>query len=148
MISDILQNALSYNLNRRLNKALKWLITTDLTELKADGCQIEKNKIFVVIKEYQTKQLAECKWEAHKKFIDIQLLLSGSEQIAYADINDLEIGEYIEEKDFLALKGKGKLLTLTPGMFAIFWPQDGHMPGIAINDSPEKVKKLVIKVAV
>lgn len=103
-----------------------------------------------IVSEYETKLENEYGYEAHRKNIDIQYLLSGEERIACLPIERLkETKAYNEENDaaFYAADIKPQEKTIGDGYFAIFFPQDGHKPRLCIN-KPMKVKKVVIKVEV
>lgn len=108
-------------------------------------------RVKAIISEYETKKVNEKGFEAHKKNIDIQYLLKGEERIACLPIEKLkETMPYNEEKDaaFYAAEGdKAQEMTIGEGYFAIFFPQDGHMPQLSV-DEPTLVKKVVIKVEV
>lgn len=103
-----------------------------------------------IVSEYKTKESNEHGYEAHKKFIDIQYLLKGSEKICCLPIEQLkETKPYLEEIDaaFYTANTNPIELTLGNGYFAIFFPQDGHMPQLCVNE-PTDVKKVVIKVRI
>ena len=103
-----------------------------------------------IVSEYETKSVNENGYEAHKKFIDIQYLLKGTEKNCGLPIEKLtEIKPYNEEIDaaFYMSDISTQELTLGDGYFAIYWPQDGHMPCLNA-DGTETVKKVVIKVEV
>jgi YhcH/YjgK/YiaL family protein len=73
-------------------------------------------------------------------------LVSGAEKIGYANINSLAVTEdYHESGDYLLLKGNGDIITLPAGSFAIFYPEDAHMPCLQA-DGKQHVKKVVVKV--
>ena len=113
-------------------------------ELSADG------KMYANIDEYMTKPLANCRFEAHKKYIDIQFLLSGEEIIETAFTDELEITEpYDENRDVMFLKDTEDktVLHLKKGYFAMFYPTDAHKPQVCFNKS-QNVKKIVIKMTV
>lgn len=106
------------------------------------------HRVKVIVSEYETKTENECGYEAHRKNIDIQYLLSGEERIACLPVERLnEIKAYNEERDaaFYATDIKPQEMTIGNGFFAIFFPQDGHMPQLCL-DKPMRVKKVVIKV--
>ena len=108
-------------------------------------------QVKAIVSEYETKVKNEAGFEAHRKNIDIQYLLKGEERIACMPIEKLtETEPYSEEKDaaFYAVEGVvAQTMTIGGGYFAIFFPQDGHMPQLC-GDKPEMVKKVVVKVAV
>jgi len=100
---------------------------------------------------YTTLPEAECGWENHTQTIDIQYLVSGSEGIRWAAVNQMGLSKrYIEDKDrqeFDAPSGTTSLLHLYPGMFAVFLPGDAHCPKITLS-KPEHLRKVVVKIPV
>ena len=99
----------------------------------------------VIFSQTKPKTKEEAKLETHNQFIDIQIPLSGVEVMGYTPRTDLPEEAYNAEKDITFYKGLAKdYLTITPGMFAIFFPQDGHAPGV----TPDGVKKVIVKVRV
>lgn len=107
-------------------------------------------RVKAIVSEYETKRINEHGFEAHKKFIDIQYVLKGQEKVACLPIKKLKETEpYSSEKDasFYITDKKPKEMVIGNGFFAIFFPQDGHMPQLYI-DAPQMVKKVVVKVAV
>lgn len=105
-----------------------------------------------IVSEYETKVLNEYGYEVHRENIDIQYLLSGEECIACLPIERLkEVKPYNEENDAVIYAADLSIhptnLSLLPGYFAIFFPQDGHMPQLCIKE-PEAVKKVVVKVRI
>ena len=108
-------------------------------------------RVKAIVSEYETKVKNEVGFEAHRKNIDIQYLLKGEERIACMPIEKLtETEPYSEEKDaaFYAAEGVvAQTMTIGGGYFAIFFPQDGHMPQLSV-DEPKMVKKVVVKVTI
>ena len=121
---------------------------------KAEGTAVGKydleNGAYVSVQEYTTKARSEAKYEAHKKFIDIQMILSGKELIAVSPIEKMTISdEYNEEKDFMLFHHNDECTdyVLEAGDFLILYPQDVHMPGVCVNEK-SPVRKIVVKVPV
>ena len=121
---------------------------------KAEGAAVGKydleNGVYVSVQEYTTKARSEAKYEAHKKFIDIQMILSGKELIAVSPIEKMTISdEYNEEKDFMLFHHNDECTdyVLEAGDFLILYPQDVHMPGVCVNEK-SPVRKIVVKVPV
>ncbi|MEE3444343.1 MAG: YhcH/YjgK/YiaL family protein [Methanobrevibacter sp.] len=121
---------------------------------KAEGAAVGKydleNGVYVSVQEYTTKARSEAKYEAHKKFIDIQMILSGKELIAVSPIEKMTISdEYNEEKDFMLFHHNDECTdyVLEAGEFLILYPQDVHMPGVCVNEK-SPVRKIVVKVPV
>lgn len=149
MIVDKIENANLYkNLGDRIKKSFDYINQTNLKKLKLGRYDIEGDNIFALISEYQTKKESEGKLEAHRKYIDVQYVIEGEELIGYAPLADQEILEsYKEENDLIFYKGEKVFIKVTKGMFAIFFPEDVHMPGIQV-EKKSPVRKLVIKVKV
>lgn len=122
-----------------------YLKKTDLKSLE-EGKYTLENGVYFMVQRYCTKPVEQGKWEAHRKYIDIQLILEGCEAMGYAPIEATkELAPYDEEKDFHHLQGEGCLLQGPAGSFCIFFPDDAHMPGI--NGSGE-IRKIVVKIPV
>ncbi len=107
-------------------------------------------RVKAIVSEYETKPQNENGYEAHRQYIDIQYTLKGQERIACLPIEKLtETKPYSEEGDCALYSAdtihQPSYLSLQPGYFAIFFPQDGHMPSLC-SASPEPVKKVVVKV--
>lgn len=85
------------------------------------------------------------RFEAHRRFIDIQFVLDGCEYMEYADIEDVRVSSpYNEERDVGFFEGEGDMLTVRNGDFAIFFPQDAHKPCIGEGVS----RKVVVKIPI
>ena len=147
MIADHIRNAaLYYGMSPRLAKALRYLAETDFSRIAPGKVDLDGADLYAMISEYTTKPVAETKWEAHRKYIDVQFLVTGQEGIAVADLPTLKpAAPYDEAKDFQLLEGSGWSLSLKAHMFAIFFPHDAHMPCIA-EGAPAPVRKVVVKV--
>lgn len=105
-------------------------------------------RVKAIVSEYETKVENEVGYEAHRKNIDIQYLLRGEERVACLPLEKLkETKPYSEEKDaaFFTASVQPIEMTLGGGYFAIFFPQDGHMPQLSV-DGTEMVKKVVVKI--
>lgn len=98
---------------------------------------------------YQTKDPDETPFEAHRRYIDIQVVLGGCETLYWAPLPSLQAkGDYSEAKDVAFYEGPaGLAVPLEPGWFTVLFPQDAHKPG-CLRGSPSQVRKLVVKVAV
>lgn len=110
-----------------------------------------KDGVYANVDEYTTKNHEKCDLEAHKKYIDIQLLLSGNERIDFADIKGMSVKiPYDEKRDvmFFNLPEKVNTLYLKSGNFALFYPEDAHRPQMNSSEVSCKVKKVVVKILV
>lgn len=118
----------------------------------ANGVYQINPQVKAIVSEYETKVENEYGYEAHKQYIDIQCVLKGEERVACLPIECMrETKPYNNEKDAAfystVLKLQTSYLSLYPGYFAIFFPQDGHMPQLCA-DEPRMVKKIVVKVEI
>ena len=79
MIIDKLKNAQNYYaLGENFKKAFEYLKNNDLSMLKNGRYEIDGENIFVSVQDYETKQPEEGRWEAHRKYADIQFLIKGA----------------------------------------------------------------------
>lgn len=127
-------------------KAFEYFKNTDLLKLAPGKYPIDGENVFATISEYDTQEPAERKWENHKKYIDIQIILSGKEQMGKAPYADATPDiPYNEVKDIEFRKAtNGKNYFAEPGTFFIFFPSDSHMPNQKAGEIV-KVKKVVFK---
>ncbi len=127
-------------------RAIEFLRSADLEDLPTGRHLIDGENLFVSVVEYTTKEQGYL--EGHKNYIDIQLITKGSEKIGYAKLNGQKIKEHYDTvKDIAFYFGECEYLTLMPGEFAVFFPDDLHMPGM-MKDKTSEVKKIVVKVKV
>jgi YhcH/YjgK/YiaL family protein len=105
---------------------------------------------FALEQAYLSKPRAEAFLESHRKYIDVQVMVAGEEVMEVDDIDRLVVSEaYNPERDFIkyADKATASRLILRTGDAAIFYPMDGHMPGLQFT-GPVLVRKTVVKVPV
>ncbi len=150
MITDTLQNAALYEaLHPGFKPAFDFLRNNDLSALVPDIYEIDGRNIYAMVQEYDTKPLAEGKWEAHRSYIDIQYIIEGEELLGDVPTGRLSpMVPYSAEKDIEFLTGEGSLVTLCREDFMILYPHDAHMPGIAVQQKSAKVRKVVLKIRV
>ncbi len=104
---------------------------------------------YYMVQEYDSKPVEECRFEAHKRYIDIQYVVNGEEEIDIADISNLTVEEaYDETRDVLfGSVSRYTKFVLRAGAYTILRPEDVHRPGLAV-DQPSRVRKIVGKVLV
>ena len=122
-------------------------VTPETENKRYDLCG---NDIYALVQQYATKPLSDGRMEAHRKYVDIQAVISGTEIIGVSSIAGLkEISAYSDEKDCELFENNpvmSSLIKLLPGDFMLLHTGEGHMPCIAIGDTPAEVRKVVIKV--
>lgn len=147
MVIDRIENAALYSdLKGRLPHALKVLADGALNDLPVGRHDIDGDKIFALVQEFESNLRETGKWEAHRCYADIQFIASGTEMMGCANLGDLKVTEpYDAEKDIMFLRGEGNFFVFPAGTFVIFYPNDAHMPSLA-PDTPAPVRKIVLKV--
>lgn len=149
MVIDTLKNCTHYeSLHPHFKAAFDFLKKPDVHTLPIGRTDIAGNAVFALVQHYETKPINEGKLEAHRKYIDIQFIADGEEFVGYAPLGNQKVAHpYDTDKDFALYEGESWFTLLRKGMFAIFFPQDLHLPS-RHTEKPSQVKKIVIKVAV
>lgn len=146
MVIDKIENLEKYaSLNPLFAQAIEFLKSTDLNAHEIGKVKLQGDDLVVNFAQARPKMKEEAKLETHNRFIDIQIPLDGVEVMGYTPRADLPDAEYNAEKDITFYPGLAEsYLTIKPGMFGIFFPEDGHAPGV----TPDGVKKVIVKVLV
>lgn len=151
MIFDSAKNLDFYRglgVDGRYEKAVDFLKNTDLESLAPGKYEIDGKNVFANVTEYTTVPWEEAKYEAHHNYTDIQYVISGSETMTYARIDELnEKVPYNEEKDvvFYDNENPGLKVVVKAGEYMIFNPWDGHKPKAASGE-PALIKKVIVKI--
>ena len=149
MIYDSLKNAERYaSISGNFAKAFAFLKETDLASLAAGRHEIDGDRVYASVQEPTYKPWQEGKWEAHRRYADIQAVLTGEEVMGFAMLDTLaEEMPYDEKKDCLILQGEGgQRVRVRAGEMAVFFPQDAHKPNVSPTDGHESGRKIVVKV--
>lgn len=137
-------------LQGRVAQALEILSQLDVKALPVGKTPLDGDNIYASVNEYATEPWADRRPEKHEQYIDIQIVAAGREIIGYGDVENA--GPMTEDKretndvSFYASVAQEKKLELEEGQFAIFYPWEVHRPNCQFADSPEQVKKVVVKV--
>jgi YhcH/YjgK/YiaL family protein len=147
MILDKFSNIGMYKgVSARLAKAIEYLESNDLQSFELGKYFIDSDEIYFMVNQYESKPAADCKPETHEKYIDIQIILEGEEQMGYRAFDGQATSvEYNPEKDVTFFTIDTDMIAVKKGMFAIFFPQDIHQPNVMLN-APVLVRKIVVKV--
>ncbi len=148
MIFDTLENFRYYfQANPEFRRVSDFLRKKDLAKLSLGRHDVGRNGTFAIVQEYMTKDESEGFIECHRKYIDVQYVSAGVERCGTAAKSACsEMTAYDQEKDFQKLKGRTDSITLKPPAFAVFFPQDGHMPCITAGKRKTRVRKIVFKI--
>lgn len=149
MITDTLAQSQRYlSLSPRFAAAFEFLKSMPADQ-PLGRFDIDGDDCFALVQTYTTKPIAEGKFEAHRKYIDIQFIQAGHETILWTPLSTLTktTEPYTAVKDiaFFATPAHVVPIQLRAGDFTIFFPEDGHAPGLEYNGSAE-VRKTVIKI--
>lgn len=147
MIFDSLENAKDYeSLHPNIKIGLQFLQNTkNLQELTVGKHEVDGEKVFALVQEYNTKDFNPEMWEAHRRYFDIQYIVKGNELIKLARIEDITPNmNYNNQGDYQLFTGDGGFLLLKENDFIILKPNDVHQPGVKVNQ-PSPVKKIVVK---
>lgn len=146
MIIDSLENLEKYvSLNPLFAEVVEFLKKNKWEDIEDGRHSIKGDDVFVNVSTMKGKYPEEAAMEYHRKMIDVQVPISGDETYGYKPLADLPPMEYKEEKDMAKLDGvfSQTYVHVKKGQFAIFFPQDGHAPGI--SELPE-FRKAIFKV--
>jgi len=133
-----------------LKKAIEFLLRPDICNLADGRVDIDGQDVFALVHRYETVKTDALKFEYHRKYIDIQYIVSGKEVIGWALAERMTVTEaYDLDKDIcFGTVPKEEIIPvfLQTGQLAVFYPEDGHAPQLAAG-SPSAVFKIVVKVA-
>jgi YhcH/YjgK/YiaL family protein len=148
MILDILENAKLYiPLHNGFLKAFEFLKRPSLTSLQPGRHEIDGERVFALISKGPGRMKPDGKLETHRKFIDIQYIIAGADEMGWkpGSACTTPAGPYDPEKDIQFFNNEPDAWVLVhAGAFAIFFPEDAHLPLI----SRGAIHKVVVKVAV
>jgi len=133
-------------LSENLDIALEHITEEFLSSLGDERVDIIPGQLWCTKFSYETIPEEESFFEAHKKFLDIHIMLDGSERVEIASPADLEQYDSVVENDFYAYRGMGgQSLILSPGSFLVVFPDDAHKLKMHCG-TPATVTKAVFKV--
>ena len=148
MILDTLENAYRYTgIHKGFAEAIEFLMRPDLKEIPVGSYEIDGDRVYAIVAREQGNSREDEQLEVHKRYIDIQLVLSGTDEMgwkpgssckhpstAYDQMADIQY--FADEPD--------AWVPVRSGTFAVFFPEDAHQPLV----STETIHKVVVKVAV
>jgi YhcH/YjgK/YiaL family protein len=148
MILGSLKNTSTIEKNHPLfKKAFDFVKASDFSEIEDGKYEIQGSDLFLVLNTINGKSESEAVTEAHRKYIDIQIPLSGNEAFGWIPVEKCtEIKmDYDNDKDLILFKNEPtNIISVEAGDFLIFFPEDGHAPGIGEG----VIRKVIVKVRV
>jgi len=145
---DVQEFARQYHANKKYwDEAFAFLKNHDLSKLAPGKYPIDGDNVYATVTNDPTKDFDVSKWESHKKYTDLQYVISGEEKIGVdPGAKGLTVTEpYNEEKDVAHYTGPGKIYDAKPGTFFLFFPGTAHRPNITTGGN-QPDKKIVIKI--
>ena len=145
---DTLENSAKYEaLHPGFARVFAFLKATPPESLAVGRYEIDGSKLFCTVTHGPGRSRVDAPLEAHRKYIDIQYVISGTEEMGWKPVADCrEISQtFDEERDIMFFKDVPKRwVTVPAGSFVIFYPKDGHAPLV----SDGILHKAVFKIAV
>lgn len=148
MIVDRIENYHLYEgLGARIRLALEHLRNAAFDHSEAGRCDLDGDNLFVIVNDCETVSRKTGQLEGHRKYIDVQYMVQGTEWIGYAPLTGQIItAAYDDESDCILYDREATFFRFETGMFAVFFPQDLHLPGT--SEEPTSVRKVVVKVKI
>ncbi len=148
MIYDRIENLGVYFKDRALFENIEKVIN-DFIENPFDNgrIDIDSENIWCNVAKYNVEVKDEIKYEAHRKYADVQVMVDGEEIIGYSNFNDCTITENFKPDNDIAFmtSDKGVMIPLRKGYFMALFPEDAHAPCLK-SDNSDFAHKLVFKV--
>lgn len=148
IFNDIRRSDKNQEFEKKYQKAIDFLKTVDTSSLEVGKYQLEDG-MFYLVQDYMTRYVAPANYEMHKKYADIQYIVSG-EEIILGTSQELEpVGEFSEENDigFYQDGRADTVANLSAGKFALYMPGEYHKPSLHPDGkTPTHVVKIVVKI--
>ena len=128
-------------------QAFDYIRDTDLFNMEPGRYSLAGDDLIVIVDHAQGKAREGARLECHRKYIDIQLVLDGMEEMGWKPLADClnPVSDYSTEKDIqFFTDAAASWVAVPPDHFCIFFPEDAHAPLV----SNGAVRKVIFKVAV
>jgi YhcH/YjgK/YiaL family protein len=148
MLFDRLDRLQQYgNLPHGISDGAKYLLETDFSKVAEGRYELNGDRLVAIVQQYETHLVTAARWEAHRRYVDIQYIIEGQELMGHRLLNDGIVVQqpYDADRDVIFYEGPGCLFLMQPKDVAVFFPQDIHAPGLAVHDQLSKVRKVVVK---
>ena len=142
-------DALSYRgIHPNLDLALEHITPDFLARVGSERVELKGGDVYATRFAYETLPAEETFFEAHRNFLDIHIMVDGSEGVEIAPPEALTEFDRVEANDFYAYRGEGDYkLALSPGDFLVVFPNDAHRIKMCL-ERPAPVSKVVFKVRI
>jgi biofilm protein TabA len=129
-----------------LPRAFDYIRSTDLPSLAPGRYPIVGDDLVAIVEQVPGRTREAARLECHRKYIDIQLVLEGIDEMGWKPLADCHnpVGDYSAEKDIQFFHdAPASWVATPPGHFCIFFPEDAHAPLVAAG----RIRKVIFKVA-
>ena len=147
IFSALSQTSRYAELHPLFRQAFDYMRDNELYALAPGRYPIVGDDLFAIVEHVAGKTKEMAKLEAHRRYIDIQLVLEGDEQMGWKPLADClnPVSEHSEEKDIRFFHdAPASWIAVPPDHFCIFFPEDAHAPLLGNG----QIKKVIFKVAV
>lgn len=148
MLQDLLERAGDYEaLHPEFAKAFAFLRRPDLAELAPGRHAVDGERVYAMVAKGPGRAPGEALLEVHDNYLDIQYVLAGVDDMGWKPRAACErpAQAYDPRADVAFFADEPESwLNLRPGRFAVFFPEDAHMPMV----STDELHKVIVKVAV
>lgn len=149
MIVDAIKNWRLYPFGQAWERSFGFLesLKPDMAEGRYE---IDGDDIYAVVMSYSTRISAEAVYESHRKYTDIQAVLSGAEGFQWFPSSDLAIATPYDASSDVVFYAAPEIrlarIDIQPSRFITFFPDDAHMPTLLVGDYTQQIRKVVVKV--
>ena len=135
-------------MSKLLDRGFDFLQSADLSALSLGKTEIQGDDLYCNHFTYTTAALSpDSLFEAHTRYLDLHIVLSGRERVGLTPVEALEEVEIRADEDSVLYRGAPQnTLTLEEGWFLLVFPGEGHLPKL-IAEAPENIDKLVMKIS-
>ena len=126
-------------------RAFEFIRNTDLLALAPGRYPIVGEQLFVIVENVAGRTREAAKLECHRRYIDIQLVLEGTDEMGWKALTDCTqpVSDYKEDIQFFH-DAPATWIVAPPGAFCIFFPEDAHAPLVSAGH----IRKTIFKIAV
>ncbi len=128
-------------------RAIKFMRDTNMLVLEPGIYPIVGDDLFAIVENVDGRSRADAQLECHRRYIDIQLVLEGTDEMGWKALTDCHnpVSDYSAEKDIQFFHdAPATWIATPPGAFCIFFPEDAHAPLVSTGN----IRKVVFKIAV
>ena len=147
VLASLIESHRYHALHPLLARAFAFLRDTDLNAIEPGIYPVVGEQIFAIVEACAGRTRAEAKLECHRRYIDIQLVLEGVDEMGWKPLAECvePATEYNAARDIRFFNdAPASWIATPPGAFCLFFPGDAHAP--LVSNAP--IHKVVVKIAV